>query len=269
MSSSFFPKTKSVPIFRRLIFASLWGGDGTVLFAALKCAPLKIPVFPVNFGEFGFIANIQKDTWQSELDIFLAGKSVLTSRSMLEMWLYRDGKEAAHSLALNDAVLCSRMGAHIITTDIACGVGSADNIGNDLHALPQNRLKPLGTFKSDGIIVSSATGSTAYSLAAGGPIIDPSIDAIVLTPVCAFSLSSRPLVLASETVLLITLQDSGIALLADGQELGGTCSKGESIIIKRAEHTVKLAGSTSESFYAALRSKMNWSGGHGDTGIPN
>ena len=251
--SLLFPEQKDAADFASFQFCITLGGDGTVLFASLKCAPLKIPVFPVNFGEFGFIANIPKDGWQGEIDAFLAGRSALTRRSMLDVSLYRDGIEAAHSLALNDAVLCSRMGAHIITTKIACK--TAD--GN-----AESAVKPLGTFKSDGIIVSSATGSTAYSLAAGGPIIDPSLDAIVLNPVCAFSLSSRPLVLPGGTALVITLQDSEVVLLADGQELGGTCRKGECVIIKRSEHTVLLAGSTSESFYAALRSKMNWSGEH-------
>lgn len=226
-------------------FVITMGGDGTVLFAARGCAALNIPIFPLNFGSFGFIASVQKNEWQKELDAFLAGKSVIDERGMLEAEIICSGRMCLTSIGLNDVVICGKSAAHLLSFSVRY-----DKV-------------PLGEIKADGIIVSTATGSTAYSASAGGPIIDPGLDAMVLTLMNAFSLSSRPLVLSPEGLLEIEIlpsRDAGVVISIDGQ-LPVELHIGDVIRIKQSETKAKLVGCTKEKFYNALRSKLNWSGG--------
>jgi NAD+ kinase len=226
-------------------FVVTLGGDGTVLFAARGCASLGIPVFPVNLGEFGFIASIQKTEWKVNLERFLDGTAYIGKRNMVQAALVR-GKSAAFSaVALNDIVVSAKTAARTISLDVSYNCA------------------PLGMFKADGIIVSTATGSTAYSASAGGPIIDPELDALVLTPINSFSLSSRPLVLSPNGEIGITVMPSrirDIIITVDGQE-PVNLQVGDCIKIRKTTDKVKLVGCTTEKFYDALRSKLNWSGG--------
>jgi NAD+ kinase len=226
-------------------FVITMGGDGTVLFAARGCAPLGIPIFPVNFGSFGFIASVQRNEWKKELDEFLAGKSVIDERSMLQSYLIRGGQRRLSATGLNDIVICGKTAAHTISFNVLY-----DKV-------------PLGEIKADGIIISTATGSTAYSASAGGPIIDPGLDAMVLTLMNAFSLSSRPIVLSPEGVIEIEILPSRISYVVisvDGQ-IPVDLHVGDIIRIRQIEAKAKLIGCTKEKFYNALRSKLNWSGG--------
>jgi NAD+ kinase len=241
--SALFPDASDFPFAGRDFVITL-GGDGTVLFAARGCAPLGIPVFPVNLGEFGFIANIQRGEWQQKLADFLDGKFAGEPRTMVEVEV--TGEKNFTSNALNDIVIVAKNTTKLITLDISCNGVS------------------FGRFKTDAVVVATATGSTAYSAAAGGPIIDPALDALVLTPVCPFSLSSRPLVLPPESEIDISLpplHSSAVQVLADGQFVCDVASNATRIRIKKSKYAVKLAGSSAATFYAALRSKMNWSGG--------
>ncbi|MBR1615521.1 MAG: NAD(+)/NADH kinase [Treponema sp.] len=226
-------------------FTITMGGDGTVLFAARGCVELKIPIFPINFGSFGFIASVQKDEWKRELDLFLDGKAVIEGRSMLQADLIRGGLRRFSSVGLNDIVVSAAHAAHTISYTV-----TYDNV-------------PLGDFKADGIIVSTATGSTAYSASAGGPIIDPGLDAMVLTLINAFSLSSRPIVLSPDGDLEIDIlpsRVSGVVISVDGQ-IPIDLHVGDKIRIRRIPDKALLIGCTKEKFYNALRSKLNWSGG--------
>ena len=227
-------------------FVITLGGDGTVLFAARGCVKNKIPVFPVNLGEFGFIASIQKNEWQKELDLFLAGKSEVDERNMLNAALVSTRQSEPFSgIGLNDVVICAKTAARTIMFTVSY---------NDV---------PLGTFKADGIIISTATGSTAYSASAGGPIIDPELDALVLTPINSFSLSSRPLVLSPRGEVGITIlpsRENDVIITIDGQK-PFDLHEGDCIKIRRLQEKVKLVGWTTKKFYGALRSKLNWSGG--------
>ena len=227
-------------------FVITLGGDGTVLFAARGCVKNKIPVFPVNLGEFGFIASIQKNEWQKELDLFLAGKSEVDERNMLNAALLSTRQSEPFSgIGLNDVVICAKTAARTIMFTVSY---------NDV---------PLGTFKADGIIISTATGSTAYSASAGGPIIDPELDALVLTPINSFSLSSRPLVLSPRGEVGITIlpsRENDVIITIDGQK-PFDLHEGDCIKIRRLQEKVKLVGCTTNKFYGALRSKLNWSGG--------
>ena len=227
-------------------FVITLGGDGTVLFAARGCVKNKIPVFPVNLEEFGFIASIQKNEWQKELDLFLAGKSEVDERNMLNAALVSTRQSEPFSgIGLNDVVICAKTAARTIMFTVSY---------NDV---------PLGTFKADGIIISTATGSTAYSASAGGPIIDPELDALVLTPINSFSLSSRPLVLSPRGEVGITIlpsRENDVIITIDGQK-PFDLHEGDCIKIRRLQEKVKLVGCTTNKFYGALRSKLNWSGG--------
>lgn len=226
-------------------FVITLGGDGTVLFAARGCAPLGIPIFPINFGSFGFIASVQKNEWKNELNKFLNGEAVVAERSMLQADLIRGGLRRFSSAGLNDVVISARTAGHTISFDVAY-----DGV-------------PLGQIKGDGIIVSTATGSTAYSASAGGPIIDPGLDAMVMTLINAFSLSSRPMVLGSEGELDITISPSrvgDVVISVDGQ-IPVDLHVGDCIKVHRLKEKALLVGCTREKFYHALRSKLNWSGG--------
>lgn len=221
------------------------GGDGTVLFAARICAKYQIPIFPVNLGQFGFIAGIQIKTWKEEFQKFIEKKSELVERSMVKVSLYRNEKLLFSSVALNDVTISGKGAARIVTLDVSCNENS------------------LGCFKADGIIVATATGSTAYSVAAGGPIVDPQLDALVLSPICPFSLSNRPLVFPSWSVLKVKVLPSRgteVCLTCDGQ-ITYDAQENDIIQICKAEEKALLVGCDSKIFYDALRSKLNWSGG--------
>lgn len=226
-------------------FVVTLGGDGTVLFAARNSVKTGVPLFPVNLGEFGFLAAIQPDQWKQTLIDFLDGKVPVTERSLVNASVLRDGKKIYSAIGLNDVVITARRAARTISLDVEY---------DSLH---------LCKLKSDGVIISTSTGSTAYSAAAGGPIIDPGVDAFVMTPVNAFSLSSRPIVLSPNGTLAISVEQSRIkevSLTVDGQE--PVCLLiGDRVEITRLQDRVKLVGCTTESFYNALRSKLNWSGG--------
>lgn len=231
--------------FRGNDFVVTLGGDGTVLYAARGCAPYEIPVFPVNLGEFGFIAGVQKVTWEKDLLAFLEGKLIPVGRNMIQVDVIHAGNTIFSSNGLNDIVITSQVGAQTLLLQVVYN-----------HA-------PLGLFKADGIIVATATGSTAYSVSAGGPIIDPELDAFVLTPVNSFSLSVRPLVFNPEGELSIHIlpwRNQKAVATVDGQ-LPVELTVTDVVIITKASQKALLVGCTIDNFYAALRSKLNWAGG--------
>ncbi len=224
-------------------FAISFGGDGTVLFAARYCAPRGIPVFPINLGHFGFIANIEPEDWKVELENFLSGKTKLHQRHLLSACIDRDGMSNCF-LALNDLVISGSGVAKLIELDI-----SFNGIS-------------FGVFRADGIIVSTPTGSTAYAAGLGGPILDPEVPAFLLTPIAPFSLSNRPIVLPSSGTIQIKVLPSrqeNIILSIDGQEVF-SLKEGDEININESGNSVKMAGCSPGSFYKALRSKLGWSG---------
>lgn len=226
-------------------FVVTLGGDGTVLYAARNSIDYNIPIFPINLGEFGFIASINKEEWEKQLDLFLNDKAVYQERTMIKADLYRKDKIIVKSYALNDVVISAKNTARTVALDVSY---------NSYH---------LCKLKSDGVIVSTATGSTAYSASAGGPIVEPSLNAFVFTPINSFSLSSRPIVLNGEGKIEIVIQPcrtKEICMIVDGQE-PVTLQTNDKIIITTIEKKIKLICSTKDNFYNALRSKMNWSGG--------
>lgn len=225
-------------------FVVTLGGDGTVLFACRGCAPLGIPVFPVNLGEFGFLAAVQKSLWRQELESYLGGNCFVSERSLVQCEVVRSGKTVFECCGMNDCVISSCPSSRLVNLKVAYN-----------HAL-------LGPFKTNGIIISTPTGSTAYSAAAGGPIVEPSQPALVMTPVSSFSLSARPIVFGKngEIVITVTGSRTDVSLVCDGQ-LEFPLKKEDVLILGIPQFRARLICSTQETFFAALQSKLNWSGG--------
>lgn len=230
--------------FKDYDFVITLGGDGTVLYGARNASKYGLPVFPVNLGEFGFIASVQPEDWQKELKTFLDGKAVFEKRSMLKVTVLRGDKKVYSSLSLNDAVISAARGVSTIMLSVK---------RNDL---------PLCNLKADGLILSTPTGSTAYSAAAGGPILAPELEAFALTPLNSFSLSSRPVVLSPDSLLEVTIEKcraKDISLTVDGQE-PFSLQLGDTVFVNMNRKKAKLVAGSAEKFYNALRSKLNWSG---------
>lgn len=225
-------------------FVITLGGDGTVLYAARNCVRSDKPIFPINLGEFGFIAGIEPTAWKEPLNDFLDGKINTSERMMLTARVVRDGKTVFTCDALNDAVI------------------SGSGIARIVHLSISFNGVPFGSYKADGIIVATPTGSTAYAAAAGGPILAPDLNAFVLAPICAFSLSNRPIVLPSNGIMNIDVEpmrhESSILTL-DGQEVF-PLRESDSVFIEQAPKAIRLIGCESVVFYDALKSKLNWSG---------
>lgn len=221
------------------------GGDGTVLYSARCMAPLKVPLFPINLGTLGFIAAIQKNEWLSVFQAYAQGTLHVSSRLMLDVRIERDGREYKRLNCLNDAVVSASGIAKIIRLEVG-----TENIR-------------LGRYQSDGLIVATPTGSTAYSVAAGGPILDPEMDAMIINPICPFTLSNRPIVVPVHETIYVEIekeQRSGVLLTVDGQVVEPLQS-GDRIHIQRAHYRAHLVASDRNVFYRVLRTKLNWSGG--------
>lgn len=229
---------------RDVDFAFSLGGDGTVLFCARLLFGREVPILAVNIGDFGFITEVSKDEWQATFDSYLAGGVGLSSRVMLEVSIARNGSRMGPYLAMNDAVI----GAHHISKVIKLGVRISDTA--------------LGRYRADGLIVSTPTGSTAYSMAAGGPILLPEMDAMILNPICPFTLSNRPLVVPGEEPIEIEVEEqrAEIILTLDGQTVIPLMSS-DSVTIEVSATKAVIIRSDKRNFLDVLRAKLKWAGG--------
>ena len=226
------------------------GGDGTVLFASRILAPVKVPVMPVNLGTLGFIAAVSPSQWKETFCEWVKGKAVISPRLMLDVMVERDGKIVFHSCCLNDAVVSAAGIAKLVRLELTAETASGEKI-------------ELGRFRADGLIVATPTGSTGYSVAAGGPIIDPEMDAVIINPICPFTLANRPIVVPSDDRIITLVekeQRSAVILTVDGQ-LSEPLESNDRVIIRRSVTTLQLIASDRWAFYRALRTKLAWSGG--------
>jgi NAD+ kinase len=226
------------------------GGDGTVLSAVRAMAPLGVPVLPVNLGTLGFIAAVPPEKWKEAFVSWEEGKAAVSKRLMLDVIVERDGKTAFTFSCLNDAVISASGIAKLIRLEVETETASGDHIA-------------LGCFRSDGLIVATPTGSTGYSVAAGGPIIDPEMEMVIINPICPFTLSNRPIVVPSDErviTLVETEQRSAVLLTLDGQTTE-TLEPGDRVITCQSPYRALLIASEREAFYRALRTKLGWSGG--------
>ncbi|MDR2370994.1 MAG: NAD(+)/NADH kinase [Treponema sp.] len=229
------------------------GGDGTVLYTARAASPRGIPIMPVNLGTLGFIADIRREEWAEALDKWIAGEAPVSRRLMLEVKVERQGGEALKTYSLNDAVISASGIARLIRLTLLSETLSA----NDFTRLVQ--------YRSDGLIVATPTGSTAYSMAAGGPILDPEIEGIIVNPICPFTLSNRPILFPPGEGVVIEVereQRSGVLLTVDGQETEELLP-GDRVSMRKAPFKALFIGSDRKAFYRALLNKLSWSGTEG------
>ena len=219
------------------------GGDGTVLYAARAAAPCGTTVLPVNLGTFGYITEIEKSEWKESLDAYLSGADNVSKRLMLKVSVYRNGKEVFFSRGLNEAVICYP------------GIAKVINLGLSIDKTF------AGNFRSDGMIVATPTGSTGYSLASGGPILDAEMRALIITPICPFTLSNRPLVTGEKEIVLEVLehQRTNIVLTVDGQVLFELEEK-DRIVVEMSSKRLRLIHSTKRNFTEVIREKLHWAG---------
>ncbi len=217
------------------------GGDGTLLGASRIFARLGTPILSVNLGSLGFLTEVRLSELYATLADWCTDCGSLDVRSMLHAELWRNGAKVCDIEALNDIVIAkgtiARMG-HF-------------NVIIDGH--------PAAEYKADGIIVATPTGSTAYSLSAGGPILEPSVDANVVTPVCPHTLTMRPLVVGGSALIQIRVIEGAepVYLTVDGQE-SQPLVEGDELRCRRSDYRVKLLRVGTGSFYDVLRTKLKW-----------
>jgi NAD+ kinase len=233
------------PNIENIDFVFSLGGDGTVLFSARVVESKGIPILAVNLGAFGFITEISRHEWKSAFEKFVEGELGLSRRIMVKVMVEREGKRLVSFRGMNDAVISGSGISKIVRLNVMLNKTS------------------LGQYLADGIIVSTPTGSTAYSVAAGGPILDPEIEAFIINPICPFTLSNRPIVVSGTDVIFINVereQRAEVILSIDGQEVI-PLEKGDNVIFEKSRSKVLLVRSDRRNFYEVLRSKLNWSGG--------
>jgi NAD+ kinase len=222
-------------------FIIVLGGDGTLLATGHDVARAGIPIVGVNLGSLGFLTEVKQEEIHQALEALDSGRCAVSLRSMLECRLLRNGRVIATYEALNDVVV--NQGALARITDF------------DLRINGQF----VSNYKADGLIVATPTGSTAYSLAAGGPILAPDVPAFVITPVASHALTNRPLVVQDTDVIEISMKSSREAaiLAIDGQQ-GAPVVDGDIVQCRKSELRVKLLKLPERSFFDVLRMKLKW-----------
>ncbi|MFQ5645916.1 MAG: NAD(+)/NADH kinase [bacterium] len=217
------------------------GGDGTILNAARSVIGHDIPILGVNLGRLGFLAEFSPADLYLYLDEILAGNYNLDHRIMLKAEVFRNQEPVAEYCALNELILHKEAIARVICL--------RTTINGDF----------LNNFSSDGIIVATPTGSTAYSLSAGGPIVQPGMEALVIAPICPHTLSNRPLVVPDSSVVEVTLirSLSKVYLTMDGQE-GKEIYPGDLIKIRKTKDRISLVCHPRIDYYTMLREKLGW-----------
>lgn len=217
------------------------GGDGTLLSVARNLKGREVPILGVNLGGLGFLTEISPEELPEMLERVTAGDYDISKRIMLDVTVKRNKDKIFDFAVLNDAVITKDALARII----------------DIEGYVNGEY--LTTFKADGLIFSTPTGSTGYSLAAGGPILYPSMKNIIVTPICPHMLTNRPIILPERVTILAILKsrDEKVVLTLDGQ-IGFPLEFGDEIVIKESSHAVSLIKSSSKGYFEILRTKLKW-----------
>ena len=221
------------------------GGDGTLLHAARLVARHAVPLLGVNRGRLGFLTDVMPQNMLQSVDAALAGELEADRRPLLSARLHKAGGQLAQAFALNDVVM------------------QKHDTGRTLDFETRVNGQYVNTHTGDGIIVASATGSTAYALSCGGPIIEPHLEALVMAPICAHTLSDRPIVVSGRSVIEITLRerpDTQANVTCDGTTLGAL-APGDRLEARTASAQVTLLHPPGHDYYKILRSKLHWGRG--------
>lgn len=219
------------------------GGDGTLLATARTVGPFRVPILGINLGSLGFLTETHADEVEQVLEAALEGRAPIDARRALGVKRdHVEGDEPEH-IALNDVVISNADLARLFSLSLL--------VDEDWVA----------DYRADGLILATPTGSTAYNLAAGGPLVLPNVDALLATPICPHSLSQRPLILPGEAKLTIRLPEGqracNVQVTVDGQ-VGFRISPGERISIFRSPHPILLVRPPGRSFFSVLRDKLSW-----------
>lgn len=217
------------------------GGDGTMIATARLTGETEVPVLGVNYGGLGYLAEFRIEELYTALESILAGNYRLDKRVMLDVELLRGDAQVTRNRVLNDVVINKSALARII----------------EIEAYLNRQF--VNSFRADGLIVSTPTGSTAYNLSAGGPVIFPSMNAVVITPICPFTLSNRPIVVPDDAVIELCLktEQEDVALTLDGQ-VGFPLRAEDRVIIRKSKTTFNLVQPTNRNYFDVLRDKLRW-----------
>ena len=217
------------------------GGDGTLLSVARALGGRSVPVLPVNLGGLGFLTSVTREELYPALEQVLAGKHATSERMMLEAEVVRKGATAKRQTALNDAVVNKAARARMLDFDLYV---------NRAH---------VARYRADGLIVATPTGSTAYSLAAGGPIVHPEVDALLITPICPHMLTNRPLVVPDTARLEIDIAaaEEPVYLTLDGQT-GYQLEPEDRVAVTKSPSHVVFVRPPEKTYFEVLRSKLRW-----------
>lgn len=219
------------------------GGDGTLLSAARLVADSKknVPIFGVNLGSLGFMAEVSLDELYANLEKALAGKLQAEERMMLTAGIIRRGNKVSEYNVLNDAVISKGAIARMVSLEVS--------VGDDY----------LTSIRADGLILATPTGSTAYSLSAGGPIIHPALQCFVVTPICPHTLSNRPIAIPDSAIVRVKLvsRSEGVSLSLDGQVVS-PLRLNDIVEVKKAKYRVRLIKHPTKDYYEILRTKLKW-----------
>jgi NAD+ kinase len=217
------------------------GGDGTLLSVARIAHPFDVPILAVNLGSLGFLTEITLPDLYEVLENVLNGKFEYEPRMLLNACLWREGEKVNDYHVLNDAVINKGALARIVNLEV--------RVNNQY----------MTSYRADGLIIATPTGSTAYSLSAGGPIIHPSMNALVLSPICPFTLTNRSIVIPDQSLIQVELasENENVRVTLDGQE-GCDMVQGDVLELKKAQTTVKLIQVPGKNYYQILRKKLHW-----------
>ena len=215
-----------------------------MLFSARILSYAAVPILAVNLGDFGFITEVTRDEWKVAFDKYRAGVLGVSQRLMIAVVVERHGRTAAAFTGLNDTVV------------------SAGGISKIINLRVRLGQTPVGRYRADGVMVATPTGSTAYSAAAGGPLLHPEMDAMILNPISPFTLSHRPLVVPADEQICIEVEENQrteLILTVDGQSVFPLIPL-DRVLVKQAETKARIVRSDVRTFYEVLRAKLNWSG---------
>lgn len=216
------------------------GGDGTLLSTARAVGGLGVPILGVNLGDLGFLTATTQDEMLPALEAWFAGRMAVDERMMLAARVVRRGEVIGEHVGLNDVVITKSAMSRIINLRVAV---------EGEHAT---------AYRADGLIVSTPTGSTAYSLSAGGPILFPTMDAVVLTPIASHTLTNRPIVVPGSMRIEVTLlTDQEVMVTVDGQ-VGVPLLEQDTVEIRQAAARIRLVRFPQRDFFSVLRSKLKW-----------
>ncbi|MDQ3324028.1 MAG: NAD(+)/NADH kinase [Acidobacteriota bacterium] len=217
------------------------GGDGTMISTARLTGSREIPVLGINYGSLGYLTEFRIEEMFSALEAILAEDYEIDRRLMLDVEHLRDGETLSAGRILNEAVVNKAAIARIIEIEVEW---------NELF---------VNSFRADGLIISTPTGSTAYNLSAGGPIIFPSMNAVVITPICPFTLTNRPIVVPDDAEIKIKLKNEieGVVLTLDGQ-IGHPIKASDTVVIRKSSTSFNLIEPPNRNYFDVLRNKLKW-----------